>query len=194
MAYGTLSTLDTLASIRRACRLRRGPRLGLDLSRARFAQRPVQEMLGTLVERTTDARRSYGTGDVKVMDEMDQWGQSDAQKISAAVTVDFPLRRYGNSLQWTRQWMISNTVAQLAAEVAAIMDADRSNLIKQVKRAVYTPTNARSSTSSACRPTCRCRQGVRQQRRLGLPGRAERRGVRHLAHHYLANATLTARR
>lgn len=142
MAYGTLSTLDTLASIRQSVVAFGEDRAWTSIAAALEAHNAqIQEMMGTLVDRTTDTRRSYGTGDVKVMDEMDQWGQSDAQKISASVAVDFPLRRYGSSLQWTRQWMQSNTVAQLVAEVNAIMDSDRSNMLKQVKRAIYIPTN-----------------------------------------------------
>jgi hypothetical protein len=142
MAYGTLSTLDTLRSIRQSVvtfgedRAWTSIQAALDAHNAQF-----NEMLGALVERSSDTRRAYGTGDVKVMDEMDQWGQSDAQKVSVSVAVDFPMRRYGNSLQWTRQWMMSNTVAQLAAEVNSIMDSDRINLLRQVKRAVYIPTD-----------------------------------------------------
>jgi hypothetical protein len=143
MAYGTLSTLDTLAAVRQSV-IAYGEDLAWQaISVALDAHNSqVNEMMGALVERTTDARRSYGTGDTKTMDELDQWGLSDAQKISAAVTVDFPLRRYGNPLQWTRQWMVSNSAAQLAAEVTAIFDADRNNIIRQVKRAVYTTANS----------------------------------------------------
>lgn len=194
MSYGSLSTLDTLASIRQSVvafgedRAWDSISAALDSHNAQFS-----EMLGSLVERTSDARRSYGTADVKVMDEMDQWGQSDAQKITAAVTVDFPLRRYGNSLQWTRQWMISNTVAQLAAEVAAIMDADRSNLIKQVKRAIFGSSNA----------TFIDKLGVPANVSLSVKAFANNDGsgypvgpngeVFATSHtHYLANATLTA--
>ncbi len=194
MAYGTLSTLDTLASVRQSVvafgedRAWESISAALDSHNAQF-----QEMLGTLVDRTTDARRSYGTADTKSMDEMDQWGQSDAQKISAAVTTDFPLRRYGNSLQWTRQWMMSNTVAQLAAEVSAIMDADRSNLIKQVKRAVFTSTDS----------TFVDKLGVPANVSLTVRAFANNDGVGYpvgpngevfaTSHtHYLANATLTA--
>lgn len=194
MAYGSLSTLDTLASIRQSV-IAFGEDRAWDSISAALASHNAQfnEMLGTLVERTTDARRSYGTADNKVMDEMDQWGQSDAQKISAAVTVDFPLRRYGNSLQWNRQWMMSNTVAQLAAEVAAIMDADVTNLIKQVKRAVFTPTNS----------TFVDKLGVPANVSLSVKAFANNDGsgypvgpngeVFATSHtHYLGNATLTA--
>lgn len=142
MAFGTLSTLDTLASIRQSV-VEFGEDRAWDSIAAALAAHNAQvdDMLGTLVERTTDVRRAYGTTDAKTMQELDQWGQGDAQKITAGVAVDFPLRRYGDSLQWTRQWMMSNTVAQLAAEVAAIMDADRLNFQRAVKRAIYGPTN-----------------------------------------------------
>jgi hypothetical protein len=142
MAYGTLSTLDTLAAIRQTVVQYGEDRAWDAISAALDAHNnQVADMMTNFVDRTTDARRSYGTADSKVMDELDQWGLGDAQKISAAVTVDFPLRRYGNALQWTRQWMVSNTAAQLAAEVAAIFDADRNNIIRQVKRAIYTSSN-----------------------------------------------------
>lgn len=142
-AFGTLSTLDTIATIQQSV-IEFGEQTVWSQIEAALAAHNAQvdEMLGTLVERTTDVRRAYGTADAKTMQELDQWGQGDAQKITAGASVDFPLRRYGDSLQWTRQWMMSNTVAQLAAEVAAIMDADRLNFARQVKRAIYTPTNA----------------------------------------------------
>lgn len=141
-AFGTLSTLDTLRSIRQSVIEFGEDRAWESISVALAAHNAqVEDMLGSLVERTTDTRRAYGTSDTKTMQELDQWGQGDAQKITAGAVVDFPLRRYGDSLQWTRQWMMSNTVEQLAAEVAAIMDADRRNFQTQVKRAVFGPTN-----------------------------------------------------
>lgn len=194
MAYGTLSTLDTLASIRQSVvafgedRAWDSISAALDAHNAQFV-----EMLGTLVERTSDTRRSYGTSDVKVMDETDQWGAPDAQKISAAQTVDFPLRSYKNAMQWTQQWLVSNTVAQLAAEVTAVMDADRSNLLKQVKRAIYIPTNT----------TFIDKLGIPANVSLAVKAFANNDGsgypvgpngeVFATSHtHYLANATLTA--
>jgi hypothetical protein len=142
MAYGTLSTLDTLAAIRQTV-VQYGEDLAWTSIQAALDahNRQVNEMLARFIDRTTDVRRSYGTGDTKTFDTMDQWGMADAQKISAAATVDFPMDRYGNSLQWTRQWMQSNTVQQLAAEVSAIMDGDRQNVIKQTKRAIYLSSN-----------------------------------------------------
>jgi hypothetical protein len=141
-AFGTLSTLDELAAVRQSV-----AQYGEDLAWQSIAlaleahNRQVADMLGALVERTTDVQRAYGTSDTKKMQEMDQWGRPDAQKVTAGVTVGFPLRRYGDSLQWTLQWMRQNSGAQLAAEVAAIMDADAANVIRAIKAAWYTPTN-----------------------------------------------------
>lgn len=142
MAYGTLSTLDALSSIRQSVIAFGEDRAWDAISQALDAHNmQFREMLGNFIEPTTDARRSYGTADNKVFDEVDQWGAGDAQKISAAVTVDFPLRRYVNALQWTRQWMVSHTVAQLVAETQAVFDADRVTLIRNIKRAVFSSSN-----------------------------------------------------
>lgn len=142
MAYGTLSTLDTLAAVRQTVVDYGEDQAWNSISKSLDAHNSqLAEMLRGFVDRTTDTRRSYGTGDTKTFDVLDQWGAPDAQKISAAATVDFPLDRFGNALQWTRQWMISNTVEQLAAEVKAILDGDRNNVIRQIKRAIYLSSN-----------------------------------------------------
>lgn len=142
-AYGTLSTLDTLAASRQSV-VQFGEDNAWNSIAAALAAHNAQvnDMLGTLVERTTDVRRAYGTTDAKTMDELDQWGRGDAQKVTAGISVDFPLRRYGSELQWTLQMMQQMPASQLAAEVAAIMDADRLNFTRQIKRALFTPTNA----------------------------------------------------
>jgi hypothetical protein len=194
MAYGTLSTLDTLAAVRQSVVAFGEDRAWDSISAALDAHNnQVQEMLGSLIERTTDTRRSYGTGDTKSMDEMDQWGQGDAQKISAAVTSDFPLRRFGQSLQWTRQWMASNSAQQLAAEVAAIFDADRNQIIRQAKRAIYTSTTNSSYVDYLGFPA-----GVTLTIRAfanndgaGYPVGPNGEVFATSHNHYLANATLT---
>ncbi len=142
-AYGTLSTLDALAAIRQSVAQYGEDEAWRGIEVALAARnKQVADMRSTLVEISTDAQRAYGGGDVKTMVELDQWGLPDAQKITAGVTVGFPLRRYGNTLQWTRQWMMSNTVAQLAAEVQAILDADAANMIRAYKVAIFNSVSA----------------------------------------------------
>lgn len=194
MAYGTLSTLDTLASIRQSVVQFGEDTAWVSIQAALDAHnRQVQDMLGTLVEQTTDTRRAYGTSDAGVMDEMDQWGLPDAQKITAGVTVDFPLRRYGASKQWTRQWMMSNTVAQLAAEIAALMDSDRLNFQKQVKRAIFLPTNTSfvDKLGNPANITLNVKAFVNNDG-AGLPVGPNGEVFATSHTHYLGSATLTA--
>lgn len=143
MAYGTLSTLDTLAAVRQSVVDFGEDRAWAEIDAALTAHnRQITEMLSNFVERTTDVRRAYGTSDNKTFDEMDQWGLPDAQKIAAGQTVDFPLRRYGISQQWTYQAFRTMPVSQLASEAKAAMDGDRLNILRGIKRAIYTSSNS----------------------------------------------------
>lgn len=141
--YGTLSTLDTLAASQQSIAAYGEDRAWDQISVALEAHnRHLSEMMGALVEMTSDRQRRYGSADSKSMQELDQFGQPQAQKITAGVTVGFPLRLYGDALQWTRKFqMTTGSAAQIAAEITAIMDADRRNTIYQIKRALFNPTN-----------------------------------------------------
>lgn len=194
MAYGTLSTLDTLAAIRQSVVAYGEDRAWDSISQALEAHNnQVNEMMGSLIERSTDTRRSYGTSDTKSMEEMDQFGQGDAQKVTAGVTNDFPLRRFGNSLQWTRQWMASNSAQQLASEIAAIFDADRNQIIRQAKRAIFTSTTNSSYVDYLGFPagTTLVIRAFANNDGSGYPVGPNGEVFATSHTHYLANATLT---
>lgn len=142
MVYGTLSTFDTLAASQQTI-----AQIGEDSAWAGIDARLaahnaiMREMMGDLVEVTTDRQRRYGGGGDMVMDEVGQFGRSDAQKPAAGVTVGFPLRLYQVNVQWTRKFFEVTTGAQLAAIINDAMTADRLTFERQVKRAIFTPTN-----------------------------------------------------
>lgn len=141
--YGTLSTLDTLAATQQSIAAYNEDRAWEQVSVALAAHNgQMQELLADFVEISPDRQRRYGSAASKTMQELDQFGQPQAQKITAGVTVGFPLRKYGDALQWTRDFMLTTgSAAQLAAEVNAMMDADRRNVILQIKSALMNPTN-----------------------------------------------------
>lgn len=142
MAYGTLATLDTLASSQQSIAAYGEDRAFEEIQRAlAIHNRLTDEMLAALVERTTDRQRRYGSTDSMAMDELDEFGSPDAQKISAGATVGFPLRLYGIALQWTRKFMQNATGAEMAAQVTAAMDADTKVIYRQIRRAIFYPTN-----------------------------------------------------
>lgn len=138
-AYGTLSVVDTLASLSNTTVAAFGEdRAFAEIEAALAAHnRITAEMLGDLVERTTDRQRRYGSTDAMNMDELDEYGRADAQKIAAGATVGFPLRLYGLALQWTRKYFQTATPAELAAQTASAMDADVKVLQREVKRALF---------------------------------------------------------
>ena len=146
MAYGTLTTLDTLASLRAATGVVAdiGEDVAFESIQAALAahNQLLQESLSGFVEMTTDRLRRYGGPDTMQMEELDEFGTPGAQKISAGATLGFPLRFFGGSLQWTRLFFQNATGAELAAQVDAMMDADIKNMHRQLKLALFTPTNS----------------------------------------------------
>jgi hypothetical protein len=142
MAFGTLSTLDVLASTQQTV-----VEFGINNAWASINttlqayNRMVSQMSGELWVTSTDTRRAYGGGDLKTMEELDQFGAPSAQKLAVGITVDFPLRRYGAAIQFTKQAFEMMEASQLAAEVTGMMEADQRNVLNAAKRALYTATN-----------------------------------------------------
>jgi hypothetical protein len=141
--FGTLGVLDTLAATQQSIVDYGEDRAWSDIEAALTAHnRQMADMLGDLVERTTDRQRRYGTAASKTMQELDEFGRPQAQKVTAGSTVGFPLRLYGDALQWTRKFMqTGGSAVQLAAEMTAILDSDRRLTLYEIKRALFTPTN-----------------------------------------------------
>ena len=142
MAYGTLSTLDTLSASQQTIAQYGEDNAFVAIDAARQAHNLiVNDMLTGLVERTQERLRRYGGADAMTMDEIDQFGTPDAQKITAGSPVYFPLKLYGLSVQWTRKFMQVATTAELAAQFIAAQDADINAIIREIKRAIFYPTN-----------------------------------------------------
>src|SRR6266699_2498156 len=146
MPYGSLTTLDTLATLRAASGVVAD--IGEDIAFASIEaalaahKQLLHDSLSGFVDTTTDRLRRYGGPDTMVMEELDEFGTAGAQKITPGATLGFPLKFYGGSLQWTRLFFQNATGAELAAQVTAMMDADIKNMHRQLKLALFTPTNS----------------------------------------------------
>jgi len=75
------------------------------------------------------------------MDELDEYGRPAPQKITAGDTVGFPLRKFGIGLQWTRTALMIMLTTEIAAQTVAAMDADTKVIQREIRRAIFTPTN-----------------------------------------------------
>lgn len=145
MAYGTLQTFDTLASTQQTV-VEFGEDRAFEAIQAYLDAHNaiMREQLGSFCEISTDRQRRYGGVDSMAMEEQDEYGRADAQKISAGVTVGFPLRLHQISLQWTRRYMMNAIGSEIAAQATGMLTAHRRRVQREIKRAIFTPTNNNS--------------------------------------------------
>jgi hypothetical protein len=143
MGFGTNTSFDTLAYARNTTVADFGEDRAFDAIEVAFEahNQQVEDMLGDLAEPTTDQMRSYGGPDAMAMEELDEHGTPEAQKITAGVNVGFPCRFYGIGLQWTRLYFRGAMASELAAQARAVMDADVKLIARDLKRALFTATN-----------------------------------------------------
>lgn len=141
MAYGTLTINDLLANQNTIAKI--GEDNAFQAIDAALAAHNtiVNEMLAPLVDATTDLQRRYGGVDQFTMDEIDEYGTPDVQKIAAGSIVGFPMRLYGGALQWTRKYFQNATGKEVAEQYVAMEDADLRNTIRLIKKALFIPTN-----------------------------------------------------
>jgi hypothetical protein len=143
MAFGTLTHFDTLATARNTTIVNFGEDLAWQAIQDALTAHNQQlaESMREFVEDTTDRQRAYGGPDTMGMEELDEFGTPDAQKIAAGATVAFPLKFYGIALQWTRLYFINHMASELAAQVTAAQDADIKSIHRELKKALFLSSN-----------------------------------------------------
>lgn len=143
MAYGTLTTLDTLHASDLTIYEYGEDKAFENINRDLVAHNNiVNGMIMNFIERTTDRIRGYGSNASMVMDEVDEMAQADAQKITAGQNVGFPLRLFQETVQWNRKFIENETMGELVAQFEAAKVAHVTQIQKQIKRAIFTPTNS----------------------------------------------------
>lgn len=142
MAYGTLQTLDTLASTFQTV-AEFGENNAYDQLQAMLTAHnaEVDQMMLDLVDRTTDMQRVYGTTDTMTPVKTDEYGRPDSQKAAPGAVVGFPLDSYQIDIQWTRKYLQTASVAEVTGQAVAAMDGDALGVVNEIKRAFYMPTN-----------------------------------------------------
>lgn len=143
MAYGIHSSADTLATSQQSVAAYGEDNAWEGVRAEMMAHNAImRDLLNPFVEITTDRQRRYGGGGSMAMDEVDEFGRGDLQKTPAGVTVGFPLRLFDLSIGWTRKFLQNTTVDQLMAQVNDARKAHEKRVQREIKRAIYTPTNA----------------------------------------------------
>lgn len=102
----------------------------------------VQQMVGEMAEVTTDRQRVYGTSATGDMLQVDEYSRAPTQKPNVGATVGFPLHLFQYNVGWTRKWLESRTPADMASMVLAAEKAHLRVIQREIKRAIFTATNA----------------------------------------------------
>ena len=194
MAYGTLTVLDDLSTVNTTV-----SDFGEDELARRFQQaleihnRAMADRIGDFATLTGQPLLAYGGADEMVMQELDEFGAADAQKVTGAGNVGFPLRIYGVAVQWTRLQFETRSVAVLARQLDAAAAADAKNFAALFTRALFTPTNTAYQDVNATNLSYSLRALLNADGEAvpnGLAGNETFNGATHT--HYLATATFTA--
>jgi hypothetical protein len=143
MSYGILTSADTQRTLNNTNVVEFGEiNLWEQLDRLRQAKTMIErEMVGDMVEFSPDRQRRYGDIASMEMDEVDEGGRAETQKISAGSNVAFPLRLFQVSVGWTRKYMQNATVGEIQAQFTAAQTGHTNRIIREVKRAIFKATN-----------------------------------------------------
>lgn len=142
MTYGTLHILDTIAASQQTIAQLGEDKVWDSVDKALAAHNAIaNELVTTFAQQSTDRLRRYGAVSSMTMEEVDEDGRADAQKITAGANVGFPLRKFQISVQWTRDYLRRATGQEFAAQFTAATTADMRNFQKALRDALFGPTN-----------------------------------------------------
>lgn len=143
---GTLQVSDTLATL--ASKSVTVATYGLDETFAvidqdrRIYNDEVQNELIPDFCMTSDEREwVYGGNDEMTVEEIDEYGDPDTEKVGTGDTMGAPLKRYGRAVGWTWDYMQVTPVAELAKQYTALQTADLKGIRRNIRNAFFNPTN-----------------------------------------------------
>lgn len=143
--FGTLQVGDTLQSLRvyQGVIATFGESTAWEIVNEAFIahNRLLASLLEPFVEVTTNRLRQVGGLDQMEMEEIAEFGDTQGQKIETGANIGFPLRKYGATLQWTRDYFQNIQAQEFAAQVTALLTADLRRIQRQIKRAIFGGTN-----------------------------------------------------
>jgi hypothetical protein len=99
-------------------------------------------MMGQLVEQTTDVRRVWGSETENTMVEVtDDLGSANSRVVKPGVEVDFPLRKFSVKTGWTKEWLRRATPADFAKKFLAAEVGYQNRMLKEMQFAIFNDDN-----------------------------------------------------
>jgi hypothetical protein len=101
----------------------------------------VDQMVRELAMPTTERLMAYGGNAQMTMQQLDEFGRVETQKVTTGTTVGFPLHLFGVGVGWTAKWFQSHTPAEMARQLLATEAAHLRGIRLQFQRALFLATN-----------------------------------------------------
>jgi hypothetical protein len=139
--------------------------------------RQLQGMFDLLADTTADRQRISGASGAGEMIDVDEAGTGPTQKAGAGASLGFPMRAKQWNLGWTRRWFQRHSPAEMAEQTLNGQQAHMRGLIRDMKRAIYTATNATFRDKLATPQVDLLVKAFAERGRLPDPTRAEWRDV-----------------
>lgn len=107
-----------------------------------YTREEVSNMMGLLAEESTQARRLWGASSTGTAEEiMDDLGQAQSKVDAPGVEVDFPLRRFSETLGKSWLWEASATPADIARAFMGVQKRFLQRHIDEIKFALFNDDN-----------------------------------------------------
>lgn len=101
----------------------------------------MEDMLSEIAETTTERQLAQGVSDSGEMVPADEFSRPPTQKPAGVQTIGLPLLMFQYAIGWTRKWLQSNTVADMARATLAAQKAHRKKVLAELKRSIFLSAN-----------------------------------------------------
>jgi hypothetical protein len=146
MGATALTGINSVEDLR-AYRFASATELGLDTINAVITadlaetNAKMLDAIRLLAEPVTEQGRIYGTSYSVPMQEVDEFGEARSRKARPGSQVDFPMKRFTQTLSWTLDAFKRMTPAEMAEKYLAHRQGYNNEVVRQIKKAAYLKTN-----------------------------------------------------
>lgn len=101
----------------------------------------MEEMISGLCDVSTDRQRRAGSSVTGEMVEVDEHGRAPTQRDLPGSTVGFPLKLFQFPVGWTRKWLETASVQDMAIKADTAEKVDKVRVVTEIKKAIYLSSN-----------------------------------------------------
>lgn len=99
------------------------------------------DFVNGLADTTQERIAMVGAGETTEFMEADELARVPSQKPTVGANLGFPMLKYDYATGWTQSYFEMASVSDIARKAIQVQDADRLNVLREAKRALYLSSN-----------------------------------------------------